>query len=556
MCCDYIRYANDIQSTPSVDGPDRATAPAVLSAFPPRWRGAFRTINHPVVVATTSSQALVLRWLDQASVECCGSLFALLAAMARGEVASLQALRPHQREPWHAFAVQVAASGLIAASEQVLPKDEDSWQRLLLALTPDWPGGEAWSLVVDDWMRPALLQPPMVGPANRADYRSSIATPDALDMLVTSKNHDLKAARMAGAADEEWFFALLTLQTTEGYLGAGNFGISRMNGGFASRMVLGLRPSGGMSAAWQRDVLRLLQLAATRQDWRRGIILIWLAPWDGTTQLGFGALDQLYIDICRRVRLRRTGHGLEAFAAGSKVARVAAAALKGNTGDPWAPVKADGSASVTPTASGFGFRQFTRLLQLKETTRPDLAIPAASDPDDGMALVAAALVRGQGKTEGLHRRVMPFSRSVFAKLRGEQFLDRVGQVAQGRTDDAGEAGRRLRRALLALVQGGPSRVRLDDTAGSAKIAPWLAGFDRDVDRVFFDDAFWAEVGYEAEAPRRQWRVRLRETTSAVFDRAAEAAPRSDTRRIRARAVARNMLDGSMTRFVEDTDDGA
>ena len=496
-----------------------------------------------------------IRWLDDRGDERVNSLPALLAAMARDEVRGLPGLRPHQREPWHAFAVQVGAMALIGAGAPSPPTEETEWRSLLLALTPGLPEGEAWSLVGDDWNRPALLQPAVVRDADRADYKPGVATPDALDMLVTSRNHDVKAARMARAADEDWFFALLTLQTTEGYLGAGNFGISRMNGGFASRMTLGLRPQGGMSAAWRRDVDRLLDDRGGSGQ-LSGLGLLWLAPWDGTAQLGFGELDPLYVDICRRVRLRRTAAGhIEAFAAGSKVARVAAAPLKGVTGDPWAPLKADGSASVTPGRSGFGYRQITRLLQAKETICPLLAKPSSRDPEQGLAIVAAALVRGQGKTEGLHRRTIPFSRSISRKLAGDVFLDRVGEVATGRTDDAGQVGKKLRVALLALIQGGPAKVRLDDGASGDKAERWTSTYDRAVDRIFFDDAFWADVAGEADAPRRAWRDRLRDLATEVFEDAAAEAPRTAERRIRARAVARNILDGSLHRFVEDTADG-
>lgn len=481
---------------------------------------------------------------------------ALFAAMAQGDVNSLPALRPHQREPFHAFTVQVAAAALIEAEATSIADDAAQWRSLLLALTPDWPDGEAWSLVVPAWDRPALLQPPTVRASDQGDYRSTLATPDALDMLVTSRNHDVKSSRMQDAADEDWFFALLTLQTTEGYLGAGNFGISRMNGGFGSRMTLGLRPQDGLAWSWRRDVTRLLDDARRKSDTRDGHALLWVPPWDGTVQLGVDSLNPLYVDICRRVRLRHTPSGrIEALAAGSKVARVAAAANKGKTDDPWAPLKADHSASVTPTASGFGYRQFTRLLQAKETIRPLLAVPAATDPADGMAMVAAALVRGQGKTEGLHRRVVPLSRSVLVKLRGDVFLDRVGEVASGRMEDASAVGGRLRQALFALYQGGPDTVRRDDKSSGDKAIPWMASFDREVDRIFFDDAFWAEVGHDADAPRLQWRKRLRSVAAGMFDQASEAAPRTAERRIRARAVARNMLDGLLHRFVEDTADG-
>src|SRR5690606_23481359 len=119
----------------------------------------------------------------------------------------------------------------------------------------------------------------------------------------------LKAERMLAASDEHWLFALVTLQTYEGYLGAGNFGISRMNGGLGSRMSLGIRPPGGAATAFRRDVLRLV---ASRDSGLTGKALLWLDPWDGTLQLAFERLDPLYVDICRRIRLGRSREGLVA----------------------------------------------------------------------------------------------------------------------------------------------------------------------------------------------------------------------------------------------------
>ena len=132
----------------------------------------------------------------------------------------------------------------------------------------------------------------------------------------------------------------------------------------------------------------------------------------------------------------------------------------------------------------------------------------------------------------------------------------MGEVAGGRTDDASQVGSRLRYALLALIQGGPAKVRRDDGASGDKAERWGSTYDRAVDRVFFDDAFWADVAREADAPRRAWRNRLRDIATGVFEQAAGEAPRTVERRIRAHAIARNILDGSLYRFVEDTADGA
>jgi len=487
-----------------------------------------------------------------------GSLFGVLAALARGEAWSFPALRSHQREPWHAFTVQVAALALIRAGIDALPAGEDAWRELLLALTAG--EADAWALVVDDWSRPALLQPPVVAAANRADYKSRLATPDALDMLVTAKNHDVKQERMDDASAEDWLFALVTLQTTEGFLGAGNYGISRMNGGFASRMSLGVRPSeGGAAAAFGRDVRRLVAEARGRANRREGLALLWTEPWDGTRSLDFTGLDELYVEVCRRVRLREGAGRIEALAAGSKCARVAAAELKGRTDDPWAPVKADASSSHTPSGAGFGYRQIAALLDRKKITLPLLAELHESDGRERLSLVAAALVRGQGKTEGLHRRTIRTSRLEELYEHGPvQALDRIGDVADRRSGEASEAGRRLRRALMLLVQGGPDQARLDDDASARKVDPWVRRFDLAVDRGFFADPFWAEVAAPAGVAgghRRAWREWLRAQASAVFDEAAEAAPRTAMRRVRAVARARTMLDGQMRRWLGELIDG-
>jgi CRISPR system Cascade subunit CasA len=493
----------------------------------------------------------MIGWRDGADGLHRGSLFAAFAALARGEAWSFPALRPHQREPWHAFTVQVAALALIRAGADTVPETEEAWEGLLRGLTPDHP--TAWELVVEDWSQPALLQPPVVADGDRAQYKNRLPTPDALDMLVTAKNHDVKAERMAAAADQDWLFALVTLQTYEGFLGAGNYGISRMNGGFATRMTFGVRPSGGAADAFRRDVARLAADARARPDRRTGLALLWTEPWDGSRALDFTALDELYVEVCRRIRLERAPGGLAARAAGSKVARVAAAEFKGRTGDPWAPVKADATTSHTPTGAGFGYRQMAQLLDRDRIAPPLLARLDAADAAEGLTIVAAALVRGQGKTEGLHRRAVRTSRvEEIAESGDDRVLDVIGDTATRRAGEAGEAGKRLRRALIMLVQGGPEQARLDDDAAGAKVDPWVRRFDARVDRIFFDAPFWDQA-VAPEDQRRDhalsWRRQLCAMAELVFTDAAEAAPRTAMRRIRAIARARAMLDGQMNKWI-------
>ena len=186
----------------------------------------------------------------------------LLAALARDAVRDFPALRPHQRHPWHAFLVQVAALALHRAGAAEPFDDAASWREALLALTPDDPEGAAWCLIAPP-ERPAFMQPP--DPQGRlSGWKGPLHSPDELDMLVTSKNHDLKAARMGQAEPDDWLMALISLQTQEGFLGAGNYGISRMNGGFASRPALGVAPKAWWGLRWRRDLATRFQPPACR----------------------------------------------------------------------------------------------------------------------------------------------------------------------------------------------------------------------------------------------------------------------------------------------------
>jgi CRISPR system Cascade subunit CasA len=222
----------------------------------------------------------------------------VLAALVRDEIADFPALRPHQRQPWHAFTIQLAALALHRAGITDPPADEAGWTVSLRALTPDWPDDEPWCLVSPAG-KPAFMQPPVPG-GSLAQFKSLVAAPDALDLLLTAKNHDLKAAVMTDARPEDRVFALISLQTMEGFMGAGNYGVSRMNGGFASRPAVGVLPANLLGARFLRD-LRMLSANRDRilkeNDLQaaKGIGLVWLQPWDGQSQVRFSDLDPFYI---------------------------------------------------------------------------------------------------------------------------------------------------------------------------------------------------------------------------------------------------------------------
>jgi CRISPR system Cascade subunit CasA len=399
----------------------------------------------------------------------CFSLPRLLAVLMRDEIAAFPALRPHQRHAWHAFLVQLGALALLSGGRPEAPETEEEWLQLLRTLTPDHLDDAPWRLV-SELNRPALLQAP-VPRGNENQLKHSADTPDALDVLVTATNHELKQEVMAGAAADDWLFALLTLQTMEGFMGRGNYGISRMNRGYGSRPAVGMAPPGGPGAHIRRDISRLIELrghvpghAGFRDN--GGLALVWLVPWDGTTSLRSSDLDPYYIEICRRVRLVAQGERLQARFCGSEVPRIAPFD-GGVTGDPWAPVLTDPKGAqkvLTVDSQGFGYQRMVQLMfrgKIGASTveLSPLQVLASSDATEGLTLVARALTRGEGKTEGYHERRVRISNRVRRSFMRFEDAEPVARAAQERVLIAGQMQRRvLRPALLALFENGPDKI--------------------------------------------------------------------------------------------------
>lgn len=491
------------------------------------------------------------------------TLPSLYAALVRNEVGDFPALRPHQRHVWHAFLVQIAALALHREGRNDLPDEPEEWRRLLLELTPD---DSAWALVASH-DRPALLQPP-VPAGNLAEFKKAVETPDALDILVTAKNHDLKRMTMVRARPEHWVYALVSLQTQEGFLGAGNYGISRMNGGFANRPGVGVENAGGPGARVRRDVEQLLSLRArlleenTQYPAASGHGLLWLLPWDGRTSLSMRELDVFYVEVCRRLRLTTDERGvLRAMTSGSSAPRIDAKGYNGRTGDPWTPIMPDkqGRKALTLDAGGFSYKRLVPIVFPKSSDaefpfRAPLQEVAPTDDETGLSILATATVRGQGKTEGYHERRVPVSRLV-RSLMVARALDDVAEIASQRVEDAGTLARRvLFPAMLAVFTAAPSageRKRDDDTS-KQRATRALDAFDRDVDATFFRDLEREieQIGdSEARAGvRAKWLAQLRDQARAVVARTLDAAPTAAMRSYRTRVRTSRVLEAAFRRY--------
>ena len=476
------------------------------------------------------------------------SLPGLLAAMARGEVASFPALRPHQRPAWHMFLVQLSTLALSELGATDLPDDEQGWRAALRSLTTDFPDDAPWHLVVGNRAKPAFLQPPDPGGLKWHD----VATPDALDMLITSRNHDLKREIAHDAAPQDWIFALVSLQTMEGFGGAGNYGIARMNGGSSSRVMIALAPAidGGRvidpSGWWRRDV----QLLLSRRDGITGKALLWCLPWPEGQQLDLAGLDPLFIEVCRRVRLAETGGGLRAERTTSRAARIAAKEAKGVTQDPWAPVHLGEAKTLTLGERDWTYGLLTELFYSGNWQIPLLAKEAASEKFAAMVLVAEAFARGNSKTDGFKSRVIPVPKAV----RKEMFGIRAVELSDEQIKTIDMMDKALRDGLALIAAEGDRERR--GKAEYARTTPARAALHRVADALFFP-TLWDKLAAGSEGGRNEVHIRfvrqLAQAAREEFTRAAPGIPCARIMRPRAEVRGRAALNTGLRRIFDEID---
>lgn len=479
------------------------------------------------------------------------TLPALFSLMAKGEVRGFPALRPHQRPAWHMFLVQLGALAAHAGQYDELPDDAADWSSALRSLTPDYSEDEPWRLVVENRGKPAFMQPPDPGNLKW----SPVPTPDALDLLITSKNHDLKKAVARKATPEDWAFALVSLQTCEGQGGRDNYGIARMNRGFSSRPMLGIVPSqtGGdlsvnPSAWWQRDTRQLI--SDRRRLGRKapidvigGLSLLWCLDWPQEANgLDIRNLDPWFIEVCRRVRLASSDDGVRAERATSKAARIQAKAFKGNVGDPWAPVHKEEAKALTLSSRDFNYALLCELLFSGDWKVPLLASAASSDGDD-MLLVAEALSRGNSKTEGFKSRII----NVPGRVLPLMSLDSASTLSKAQMEEVAAFDTALRNALALLAANGDHiRLAKDEKLKKrcyAKTNGARKEFDRAADQIFFRN-LWnrlaaAGTSHAAESEaKHEFLEELRELAKSILEAALPAMPCAAICRPRAEARAR------------------
>ncbi|MDE2773653.1 MAG: CRISPR-associated protein Cse1 [Gemmatimonadota bacterium] len=485
------------------------------------------------------------------------SLPGVYEAMVADRVESFPALRPHQRHAWHSFLAQLAVLALVRAKQNDPPRLASEWRRLLRDLTPGSSEDEPWRLAVEDPSRAAFMQCPV--PGSLSEYKKSVPTPDDLDVLVTSKNHDLKSSIGTEAEADDWVFSLVSLQTMGGYLGAGNHGIARMNGGYSSRPCLGLAPAGGgLGAHLVHDIRQMIGgrpgiLDQYEQYYvsEGGVGLVWLEPWDGTTSLRLKDLDPHFIEICRRVRLVKRGQGLVALTATSEKRRVAAAEAKGDLGDHWTPVSIDeGAKALSITAAGFRYDRLAKLILDGSAFRHPRAMSMDRKAGGLWRLVARAVAAGQGKTEGYHERmdILLAPRVALSLLGGGEERETLEALASAQIVEVQEVVSALRFGVAVAASGGKEAEALA-RANWDRATPYARRLDAVADACFFEalQARFEANGESRSATRRGFARHLIKHGEALLREAIDAVPCPVIQRYRAADRARSAFHGRLRR---------
>ena len=484
------------------------------------------------------------------------SLPEVYEALSADRIAAFSALRPHQRHAWHAFLAQLGVIAARRSGAATPPRRAGEWCALFRNLTPGFTADEPWRLIVDDPAQPAFMQCP--APRGLGQYRGRMTTPDDLDILVTAKNHDIKRTVAVGCAPDDWMLALIDLQTMAGFLGAGNYGIARMNGGFSARPCLGLAPAdGGLGAHLFSDMQRMLtgrtSLLNNHPEYfdpEGGLALLWLEPWDGTAALDLRQLDPFFIEVCRRVRLRVKNGGIVAWTAASKAARVAAKDAHGNVGDFWTPVSVKDANALSLSSVGFRYDRLAKLMFDGQSYRLPPAMQVDSTRSGRWKVVARGVAGGQGKTEGYHERGdIAFDNRTIAALGRQAGRDALGEISKAQIEEIEEVEKALRFGIAVAASGGKPAEDLAKT-DRMHANPYARRLDDTADAEFFsalDRRFVAADDDERAAARAEFVRDMIGTAHALLDEAIDAVPCPAMWRYRARARATSAFYGRLRR---------
>ena len=164
-----------------------------------------------------------------------------------------------------------------------------------------------------------------------------------------------------------------------------------------------------------------------------------------------------------------------------------------------------------------------------------------------MLLVARGMVRGQGKTEGYHERIVPL-RKVFVRAMGTAPGSlTIGEIADERVEQASLVQRILSHAIQTFVtHADPEKSNPD---GRKLARSWLNRLDRTIDNTFFEGL---QIELEAEDEQRsgvrdKWLLGVIADARRLLQDAAGALPCRAIYRYRAPHLGGEPLRGANAR---------
>ena len=389
--------------------------------------------------------------------------------------------------------------------------------------------------------------------ARKKTTKKLVQTPDELDILVTSKNHEMKTSVAKRTGHDDWIFALVTLQTMSGFMGAGNYGISRMNGGFGSRPAFSLTPEGNPGRHFRYDLRTILKRErriATEYPMRPGLLgLTWTLPWDGQKQLTLDQLDPMYIEVCRRIRLDISPQGqLYAKKANSTKSRINAKDINGRTGDPWTPINVKEQKSLTPGAEGFTYQKIVEYMKQDGEWQLPLLWEPERGQDGNWTLIARALAGGQGETQGYHERRIPLRPKVISNFRNRTGRTETEAIAQDHTDKIAATQRILSDAIQTYLNSGNSEGATQEHRENPKhrenAKHFLNKLDQMVDQRFFEDLQdeLERTGEERRNRNIEWQKWLGEQAREQLQAAQASLSTRVTNRQKARVLSNKLFE--------------
>ena len=230
------------------------------------------------------------------------------------------------------------------------------------------------------------------------------------------------------------------------------------------------------------------------------------------------------------------------------------------TGDPWTPVNKKEGKSLTLPAGGFTYRRIVDYLTSGDYEQPVLLRPTRDERADrqDMLIVARAMVRGQGKTEGYYERRIPLRHRAVRALGPAAGAESLGDMSRKRINEIQVVQRILSHAIQTFVARGRSEnIRREDRRLAR---PWLDQLDAAVNANFFDalqTEFEARVEDRPEV-RRLWLRGVVDKARLLIRDAAATLPCPAAYRYRARTAAEALFerrirspDGLPSLFAED-----